>query len=103
MKKEREATNGGGAGDDTEILEKLAERVDRAMTAVQQLRRERDELRGRLTTAEKRLKEQEDELARVADYEGDVERFRTERSEIRNRIERILDRLEDLESAAPAE
>ncbi|HSP35841.1 MAG TPA: hypothetical protein VLU46_16130 [Thermoanaerobaculia bacterium] len=56
-----------------EILQRLSERVDRAVKMIQELRRERDELKEKL-----------------ASFDGD-------RSEIRSRIESILASLEQLD------
>ncbi|MBK5260871.1 MAG: cell division protein ZapB [Thermoanaerobaculia bacterium] len=66
-----------------EILARLSERVERAVQTIQQLRRERDELRSKLEQAEGTSEEHE----RLVD----------ERSEIRNRIESILTSLESLD------
>ena len=63
--------------EEEQILERLSERVDRAVKMIQELRRERDELKARLESA--------------SDHEA-------ERSEIRNRIEGILSTLEGLET-----
>ena len=60
-------------GTEEEILQKLSERVDRAVRMIQELRRERDELKQKLDS-----------------FDGD-------RSEIRNRIESILASLEELD------
>lgn len=59
------------------ILSRLSERVDRAVKMIQDLRRERDELKARLEKADE---------------------FQSERAEIRNRIEGILSSLEALDS-----
>ena len=67
-----------------EILARLSERVERAVQTIQELRRERDELK-----------------ARLADHGAEaeeLEKFRRERGEIKNRIETILGNLEALES-----
>lgn len=85
--------------EDGEILARLGERVDRAVALIQELRRERDDLRGRLTAAEQRLREHEEELDGAGSIRDEYERFRSERSEIRTRIENILENLESLESA----
>ena len=69
--------------EEAEILARLSERVEKAVATIQELRRERDQLR-----------------ARVAELEGgeeEQERLRRERSEIRDRIENILASLEALE------
>ena len=65
-----------GGGDEGEILARLSERVDRAVKMIQDLRRERDELKSKL-----------------AEYD-DLE---YERAEIRSRIESVLASLEALE------
>lgn len=65
---------------DDEILQRLSEKVERAIATIQELRRERDALK-------KRLDEIDDDSAR----------FRRERGEIRDRIESILSNLESLE------
>ena len=65
-----------GGGDEGEILARLSERVDRAVKMIQDLRRERDELKSKL-----------------AEYD-DLE---SERAEIRSRIESVLASLEALE------
>ena len=62
-----------GGSEEGEILARLGERVDRAVKMIQELRRERDELKEKL-----------------ASFDGD-------RSEIRNRIESILASLEELD------
>ena len=65
-----------GGGDEGEILARLSERVDREVKMIQDLRRERDELKSKL-----------------AEYD-DLE---NERAEIRSRIESVLASLEALE------
>ena len=65
---------------DDEILQRLSEKVERAIATIQELRRERDELKKRLD-----------------DIDDDAERFRKERGQIRDRIESILTNLESLE------
>ena len=69
--------------DEAEILERLSQRVEKAVTTIQELRRERDELRERVEELESLQEEHE--------------RFRTERGQIRDRIETILSNLESLE------
>jgi FtsZ-binding cell division protein ZapB len=69
--------------EEAEILARLSERVEKAVATIQELRRERDQLR-----------------ARVEELEGgeeEQERLRRERGEIRDRIEGILASLEALE------
>lgn len=83
-----------------EILARLGERVEKAVATIQELRRERDQLRSRLEAVEAQLKEQEDAAARLGTIEQEQERHRRERSEIRDRIESILDSLEALEETA---
>jgi FtsZ-binding cell division protein ZapB len=66
-----------------QILAKLSERVDRAVQMIQELRRERDQLK-------EQLEKVEEASSRIISLEG-------ERSEIRNRIEAILESLESLD------
>ncbi len=68
---------------DDEILQRLSEKVERAIATIQELRRERDELK-------KRLDEIDDDSAR----------YRKERGQIRDRIESILSNLESLEETS---
>jgi FtsZ-binding cell division protein ZapB len=81
MKKNRD---NGTDNDETEILSRLSERVEKAVATIQELRRERDHLRARVEELEAAGEEHE--------------RFVKERSEIRNRIETILGSLEALDS-----
>jgi FtsZ-binding cell division protein ZapB len=67
---------------DDEILQRLSEKVERAIATIQELRRERDELK-------KRLDEIDDDSAR----------YRKERGQIRDRIESILSNLESLDES----
>lgn len=72
--------------DEGEILSRLGERVEKAVSMIQELRRERDTLRARIEELESRDEEHE--------------RFKKERGEIRNRIESILGSLEALEETS---
>lgn len=65
---------------DDEILQRLSEKVERAIATIQELRRERDALKKRL-----------DEI------DEDGARYRRERGQIRDRIESILSNLESLD------
>ena len=85
MKKPKELTDEEG------ILARLQERVEKAITTIQELRRERDALRAKLEQAESGASE------RLASLEDDCARFQRERDEIRNRIESILSNLESLD------
>lgn len=84
--------------EEEEILSRLSERVEKAVSTIQQLRKERDDLRARLAKAEETVKQREDDSGRLSTVETDYERFKGERVEIRSRIERILENLESLES-----
>jgi FtsZ-binding cell division protein ZapB len=92
MKKAKETT------DEADILGRLQERVEKAITAIQELRRERDSLRTKLNEAEAKLRDQNDASERLASLEDDCERFQRERDEVRNRIESILSNLESLDA-----
>lgn len=78
MKKNREPN------DNDEILSRLGERVEKAIATIQELRRERDQLRAKLDDVEAQLR--------------DTEELRRERGEIRERIESILTNLEALDA-----
>jgi FtsZ-binding cell division protein ZapB len=80
-----------------EILGRLNDRVEKAIATIQELRRERDNLRRQLDDANARLQEQGDATERASTLEEDNDRFKRERSEIKNRIESILGSLEALE------
>lgn len=82
MKKTKETDNDPTA--ETEILSRLGERVEKAIHTIQELRRERDELRKRVEELESQAEEHD--------------RFAKERGEIRDRIESILSSLEALET-----
>lgn len=81
MKKNKD--NDTDTNGDTEILSRLGERVEKAVATIQELRRERDQLRARVEELEAANEEHE--------------RFVKERGEIRGRIESILESLEALE------
>lgn len=84
MKKNREEQQMALAGtQEDEILSRLGDRVERAVATIQELRRERDQLKARVEELEAGQQEHE--------------RFAQERGEIRERIETILSSLEALE------
>ena len=92
MKKTRDNDQMALAGtEEAEILARLSERVEKAVGMIQELRRERDGLRARVTELETQVKEQ-DSLS------DEQERLRRERGEIRDRIENILSSLEALDA-----
>ncbi|MFL6248070.1 MAG: cell division protein ZapB [Thermoanaerobaculia bacterium] len=85
MKKTRDNDQMTLAGtEEAEILARLSERVEKAVGTIQELRKERDQLRARVEELEGREEEQD--------------RLTKERGEIRNRIESILSSLEALET-----
>ena len=86
MKKPKETT------EEEDILARLQERVEKAISTIQELRRERDALRAKLEQAESGASE------RLASLEDDRARFQRERDEIRDRIESILSNLESLDA-----
>ena len=71
------------SGSEEEILARLKERVDKAVSIIQDLRRERDALKA--------------ELANRPDSSERLDQLERERTEIRNRIESVLSNLESLE------
>ncbi len=82
---------------EAEILERLSERVEKAVSTIQELRRERDALRARIDELEGRVRDGEETTTRLTTLEEEHDRFKRERGEIRNRIESILTNLEQLE------
>jgi len=99
VKKKTEAGQLALSGtEDGEILARLSERVERAVSMIQELRRDRDALRKKLDEAEAKLKEAGTSGERVTQLEEEHDRFQRERSEIRDRIETILSSLESLET-----
>ncbi|MGN6184927.1 MAG: cell division protein ZapB [Thermoanaerobaculia bacterium] len=86
--------------EESEILARLAERVERAVGTIQELRRDRDQLRARVEELETRLKDQDDANVRLESLEEEHERFKQERGAIRDRIETILSSLEALEDGS---
>jgi len=88
-----------GEGAETEILERLSARVEKAVSMIQELRRERDQLRTRVEELEARVADNDETSTRLESLEEEYDRFRRERGEIRDRIETILSNLEELEGA----
>ena|SRR5687768_11783892 len=86
--------------EEAEILGRLSERVEKAVSTIQELRRERDQLRARVEELEARVADSDATTTRLTSLEEEHDRFRKERSEIRDRIETILSNLETLETAA---
>ena len=97
MKKNKDNELPLAGNDEAEILSRLGERVEKAVTTIQELRRERDQLNQRIAELESRVRDQDDASSRLESLEEEQERFRKERSEIRDRIENILSSLEALE------
>ena len=97
MKKTKEEQMSLAGTEEGEILTKLNERVERAITTIQELRRERDALKKRAEEAEAKLTDQNDASDKLSSLEEEHDRFKRERSEIRDRIESILSNLESLE------
>jgi FtsZ-binding cell division protein ZapB len=92
MKKTKDNEQMALAGtEEAEILGRLSERVEKAVAAIQELRKEREQLK-------KRVEELEAQVSAQGEVEEEQERLRRERSEIRDRIENILSTLEELET-----
>jgi FtsZ-binding cell division protein ZapB len=85
--------------EEAEILARLSDRVEKAVGAIQELRRERDQLRARVDELEARVKDSDEASTRLESLEEEQDRLRRERSEIRDRIENILSSLEALGDA----
>ena len=80
-----------------EILGRLSQRVEKAVSMIQELRRERDDLKTRLEAAESQLRDAADTSSRLTSLEEEHDRFQRERGDIRERIESILSNLEILD------
>jgi uncharacterized coiled-coil DUF342 family protein len=80
-----------------ELLEQLTEKVERAVDSIQKLRRERDELCGRLEEVEAQLKTQGADAEELSAIRGEIETYRAERDEIRSRINILLESLSALD------
>ena len=85
--------------EEAEILARLSDRVEKAVGTIQELRRERDQLRARVDELEARVKDSDEASTRLESLEEEQDRLRRERSEIRDRIENILSSLEALGDA----
>jgi FtsZ-binding cell division protein ZapB len=83
--------------EEAEILGRLQERVEKAITLIQELRRERDSWKTRAEAAEAQVTEQGSSAEKFAALEDDCDRMKKERGEVRNRIESILSNLESLD------
>lgn len=83
--------------EEAEILSRLGERVEKAVATIQELRKERDQLRARVEELEAQVKDVDETSTKLESLEEEHERFRRERGEIRDRIENILSSLEALE------
>lgn len=93
MKKMKDDDQMALAGtEEAEILARLGDRVEKAVGQIQELRRERDQLRAR-------VEELEAAATRLDTLEEEQDRLKRERSEIRDRIENILSSLEALEGS----
>ena len=98
MKKTRDTDQSALPGiEEAEILSRLGERVEKAVATIQELRKERDQLRTRVEELEAQVKDSDETSTRLETLEEEQERFRRERGEIRDRIENILSSLEALE------
>jgi FtsZ-binding cell division protein ZapB len=100
MKKNRDSDSATpDSPEESEILARLGERVEKAVATIQELRREREQLRARVGELESRLRDHDDTSTRLETLEEEHDRFKRERGEIRDRIENILSSLEALEEA----
>jgi FtsZ-binding cell division protein ZapB len=94
VKKNKE---GEGNGGEQEILTRLSERVEKAVSVIQELRRENTALKARVDAAEAKVKDHDEASERLTSLEEECERFRRERDEVRMRIEKILTNIESLD------
>jgi FtsZ-binding cell division protein ZapB len=85
--------------EEAEILGRLAERVERAVATIADLRKERDRLQAQVTELTTQMKSREAESERLTSVEDENLRYREERDAIRTRIESMLQNLETLDEA----
>ena len=85
----------GEAGN--EALERLASQVENAVDLIRELRKERDELDGKVEELQARIDELEDTAGRAKELEKQQSSIEDEKAEIRKRIESILEKFEELE------
>lgn len=90
----KKTTKENETNDEQEILTRLGERVEKAVTVIQELRRENAALKTRVESAEAKVKEHDEASERLTTLEEECERFKRERDEIRARIEKILSSIE---------
>jgi FtsZ-binding cell division protein ZapB len=76
-----------------QILARLSERVEKAIQMIQELRKERDQLKSRLQEAETKARGFDPAI------QEEYERFKRERGVIKDRIETILSSLESLDAS----
>jgi len=107
---------------ETEILARLGERVDRAVALIAQLRQENEELGAKVESLEGELKDavdardaalaraetadkraadlESDGSSRADELESELETLKSERDAVRNKVEGILEKLEALEEVS---
>jgi FtsZ-binding cell division protein ZapB len=85
-------------GEENDVLARLGERIEKAIASIQQLRRERDELRHKLARAEEDLRNG-NTGGNVAELQEALERMQSERDEVRGRLSKLLANLDRLEEA----
>lgn len=77
-------------GEENDVLVRLGDRIEKAIATIQQLRRERDELRQKLANVNG---------SNTGELQEELERLRAERDEIRGRLSKLLANLERLEES----
>jgi FtsZ-binding cell division protein ZapB len=83
--------------EEAEILGRLAERVERAVATIAELRKERDRLQSQVDELTSQMKDHSAESDRLSGVEEENSRYREERDVIRTRIESMLRNLETLD------
>lgn len=81
----------------SEALDRLASQVDKAVDLIQELKKERDALDGKVEELQARVDELEDAAGRARELEKQQSSIEDEKAEIRKRIESILEKFEALE------
>ena len=101
MKKSKETEQLSLQGtEEGEILARLAERVERAVTTIAELKKDRDRLQTQVDELTAELKSRSEEGDRLSTIEEEYSRFKEERELIKGRIESMLQNLESLDEVA---
>lgn len=84
-------------GEENDVLARLGDRIETAIATIQQLQRERDELRKKLASAQDQMRSADGAGSDATELREELERLRSERDEVRGRLSKLLANLDRLE------